>query len=297
MEDFYTLAEIAVIIGRSEKSVSRYFRQGKLKGIKVGDNGRQLIKVTKENFKKFLNDYSEKLGLNISPEKTQEENRKEEAPKASPEEKSLYITKENLKEAFKELVTDQQLQLMKPIEEQSIFIAGTLTKENQFLKERLETVVQENTILRESIKALPGPVEEITEKLSILQEKNEELKEKMTESEKNLNKLKTEKEKLQKEEEEEKNKLKEEAEKEKIKIQTEKEKIKKEAEELKAGLEKKLKEEKKLKTQLEEKNKQEEELKNKLKKEEEEKLHLIEVWKKELEEERNKTWWQKLLGK
>ena len=93
--------------------------------------------------------------------------------------KQLPFTDEKLRESIRDVIEDyfetKQTQLMKPLEKQSLFIAGKLTQENQFLKEKVETLLREIDLY----KALPNPSEELSKDL---QEKEE-----------TLNKLKKEK--------------------------------------------------------------------------------------------------------
>lgn len=93
----------------------------------------------------------------------------------------------------------KQTQLMKPLEEQSMFLAGKLTNENQFLKQRLETVLEENKQLNEQLKALPGPAESIqqiitenTQNLNLLQKEKEELEQKLKQEIEEKSRAKTE---------------------------------------------------------------------------------------------------------
>jgi len=168
---------------------------------------------------------------------------------------------EIITKAVQDVLENQKQQLMKPMEEQAMYVAGSLSKENKFLKERLETLIEENNLLREQMKALPGPPEEIH---NLLQEK-----------EKVINKLNKEKEEQIKEFLEEKETLKsnfemEHNEKEDIfiKLQQEQEKLQKKENDLIN-----------LRAHLEEKEK--------------EQLVIVEAWKKRVEE-LEKPWWKKI---
>jgi len=80
-----------------------------------------------------------------------------------------------VKENIKKVIEDKQSQLMKPLEEQALFISGKLTQENLFLKAKVETLLQE----LEQYKALPGPAELETKENTILllqKEKEEQIR-------------------------------------------------------------------------------------------------------------------------
>jgi hypothetical protein len=90
--------------------------------------------------------------------------------------------KENIREVIEEYFESKQTQLMKPIEEQSIFIAGKLSQENIFLKQKIETLLQE----LELYKALPGPPDSINkilvendQNLTLVKKEKEELQSRM----------------------------------------------------------------------------------------------------------------------
>jgi len=61
------------------------------------------------------------------------------------------IVQENIKKVLEE----KQSQLIKPLEEHALVKYGAIRKENEFLKQRLETLFQENEFLREHVKVLP----------------------------------------------------------------------------------------------------------------------------------------------
>ncbi|MEQ8192495.1 MAG: helix-turn-helix domain-containing protein [Candidatus Eremiobacterota bacterium] len=67
----------------------------------------------------------------------------------------------------------KQTQLMKPIEEQALYRLGGLEKENIFLRQKVETLIQE----LEQYKALPWQIEERDEEIKSLEAKLKEEKE------------------------------------------------------------------------------------------------------------------------
>lgn len=63
--------------------------------------------------------------------------------------------REEIRLAITEFFETKQTQLMKPLEDQAIYIAGKLRAENSFLQAKVETLLEENTKLQESMKSLP----------------------------------------------------------------------------------------------------------------------------------------------
>ncbi len=92
----------------------------------------------------------------------------------------------------------KQTQLMKPIEEQAIYRLGGLEKENLFLRQKVETLIQEI----DQYKALPWQIEERDEEIKSLEAKLKEEKEALE-----ARLLQEKKEALQKIEEEKENLL------------------------------------------------------------------------------------------
>ena len=97
-----------------------------------------------------------------------------------------HLTKETMKNILEEVLANRELHLMKPIEQQALFLAGKLSQENVELRERLDLVIAENNELRNRFKALPVPPEEITielerkeSELTVLVKDNKELEKKL----------------------------------------------------------------------------------------------------------------------
>ena len=80
--------------------------------------------------------------------------------------KNHRIVNENMKEVLEEFF--EKSQLMKPLEEESLFLSEKLTGENQYLKQKLETLLHENELLREEVKLLAGPADLVTKNNTIL---------------------------------------------------------------------------------------------------------------------------------
>lgn len=96
------------------------------------------------------------------------------------------LTKGAMKALLEEVLASRELQLIKPLEQQALFIAGKLSQENRELREKMELVLSENSELREKFKALPAPVEKITDEfhrkeqqLGLLRQENRQLGKKL----------------------------------------------------------------------------------------------------------------------
>jgi hypothetical protein len=208
-ETGFSIEEIVKLTGRSSTSIYRYIKSGKLKAKKIKGEGKPSYVIAVNDAEGFFDiDWKKHEKNMLNTENTMKTPWKHH-------EKTL--TQENLMETMEKFFSTKQAQLMKPLEEQALFLAGKLTQENQFFKERLETLVEENKQLRESIKALPGPVDEIKEKLKIFDEEKQSLNSMLIEKSEKLKvfqyqietikkekqeleiKLKIEKEELQKE--------------------------------------------------------------------------------------------------
>ncbi|MDQ7827039.1 MAG: hypothetical protein RDV48_29855 [Candidatus Eremiobacteraeota bacterium] len=93
--------------------------------------------------------------------------RKEEQP----------VTREELKSLLEEVMESRSMQLMKPVEQQALFIAGRLSQENRELHERIEAIREENVALRDKLKCLPAPAEEVTQVMKVREREVQSLRE------------------------------------------------------------------------------------------------------------------------
>ncbi len=159
------------------------------------------------------------------------------------------IVQENIKKVLEE----KQSQLIKPLEEHALVKYGAIRKENEFLKQRLETLFQENELLKEQIKALPdfqAEKEVYKSQLEHLEkEKEEQNTQHIAEQQKQINELEKKEQKIKELDELHRQEL---------------ERIQKQAEEREA----------RLKAETEEEKKQ-----------------IAEAWKRELELAK-KPWWK-----
>ncbi|MBU0580129.1 MAG: hypothetical protein KKA19_03040 [Candidatus Margulisbacteria bacterium] len=276
MKKGFTIKEISEVTGKSKATIYRYVKDEKLPTFSSFINGQEILKATSKDIERVfgikLN--GEKTGNNGN-EKANEKLRETTFSHEKANEKPLsQIIQENVDIAIQKALSQRETLLLKPLEEQAMYISGKLQAENRFLKERLETVLHELG----AYKALPGPVEEIKQKIEeqaqliiALEEEKEEI----------LNK--------QKENEQEKTQA--------LHTAQEKETTIKILQEEKEAV---LSEKKQIIEKLQmEKEKELQEFQEEIaKKEQEEKdlLATVNALKERLEAEEQKSWWQKLWG-
>lgn len=125
--DTYTIPEVASILKKTNNTIYRYIKQGKLKCDNIVISGKKVVRVKELELERFCNKYNiSRYISNTSGDTTSD---------ISDSNMSLSV--------FQKDFLDK------------IFNAGMITSENKFLKERLETVLSENMDLREKLKSLP----------------------------------------------------------------------------------------------------------------------------------------------
>ncbi len=72
----------------------------------------------------------------------------------------VRLNRNDLKALFSEMLETRSMQLMKPLEQQALFVAGKLTQENRELRDKMEILMLENEALRSKVKELPAPAGE-----------------------------------------------------------------------------------------------------------------------------------------
>lgn len=190
---YVTIFDASNMFNVNHTTIYKRIQRGQLKFKEVHINGKKVKHVLLSDIVKLYGEPVEKVyisgsGVDVTDFDEQKPSYEEiKTIFSSPQEESGNENiisrgdiRQEVKKAVMESLQEQQTQLVKPLEEQAMYVAGTLTKENQFLKERLETVLEENRLLQEQLKMLPGPVEEVNE---------------------NIEKLRLEKEKIEKEKE------------------------------------------------------------------------------------------------
>jgi len=243
---YITIPEAAEITGKHITTIYKAIRRSQLTSIDAIENYKTIKKVLKSDVVSLYgNEAINGYRKSIENQKTSIDDYRQ-----------TIDVKSQIKEVIEEYFQDRETKLMKPLEEQSLYRAGELNKENQFLKVRLETVLQENEELRASIKALPAPPVEVVTRLA---EQSQQLLEKEQEAEILRNGMKT-------------------LEKDKIDLIEKQEKKEQEIEKLKEAV----------KTQVEEVKTKEDHYK----KEEEDLLATIEALKSRLEDAEKRPWWK-----
>jgi len=183
----FTIEEIVKLTGRSSTSIYRYIKNGKLKANKVKGDGKPSYVISVDDVEQCFNiDWKKHEKNMVNAEKNMKktwENNENEKP----------LTQETLMETMEKFFSSKQSELVKPMEQQALYKLGKVEQENQFLREKMETILEENNQLREQIKALPGPVESIqqilvenTENVTMLHKEKEKLLNRLEEREKEL---------------------------------------------------------------------------------------------------------------
>lgn len=165
MTELLTIKESAVLAGRSETIIYRLVKQKRLKVQNSSEqfNGKfkTVKKIKKEDIVKFF--------------------RLDEL-ESSKQFKTVQNSSEGFKEILEQFFQEKETQLMKPLESQALYRLGQVEKENEFLKAKVETLLQE----LEKFKALPVDLEikdreiqGLNEEIKALAEKNREQEERL----------------------------------------------------------------------------------------------------------------------
>ena len=297
---YITVSEASHLTGKHITTIYKGIRQGRIQYKTVEDGYKPVKKVLKSDIVSLYNDGSY---TGIRPSNTEvEDGIRPPYTKVEDDLIPSNTLKEDIRQVIEEYFQEKETSLIKPLEQQAIYRAGELNKENQFLKARLETILEENQTLREAMKALPGPVEEISTKLATLEkiklEKNE-LQSRIQTEEKQKEKINKEKQEALQiaQDKEQALQQKEKAIKE---LQIEKETAITEKEQLLTVAERELNEIKikaeQLQTQKEQETQEYQKKIEEKEREEKDLLATVNALKERLEAEEQKSWWQKLWG-
>ncbi len=295
-QELFTIQDIIRLTRISQNTIYRYIRQGKIKTCKMIKSGKQVITIEKQELERFL-------GCSIKGDTTSGKqdtiNNSIDATTGKQDTiiGSIYdktLTKSDIKELFQELIQEQNTIIMKPIEEQALYRLGKIEQENNFLKAKVETLLQE----LEQYKSLPGPADmekwkkEKEDLLSRCETIQQELEQKHIEELEARQKEQDEIKKSMVEAHRKEHKKELEAVKSKYEdyLQKEKEDLLSRAETIQKEQDSRYKVEiEKQKRDIEEAHR--EELEKLRKQAEEEKKQIAETWRKELEEAR-RPWWK-----
>ena len=156
-QELFTIQDIIRLTRISQNTIYRYIRQGKIKICKMIKSGKQVITIEKQELERFLG-YSIKGDTTSGKQDTTNNSIDTTSGKQDTINGSIYdkiLTKSDIKELFQELIQEQNTIIMKPIEEQALYRLGKIEQENNFLKAKVETLLQE----LEQYKSLPGPAD------------------------------------------------------------------------------------------------------------------------------------------
>jgi hypothetical protein len=183
MEDKYmnnngtiSIIEASQLTGKSQTTIYRYIQRGVITCKKLFCNGKQVLTVQKSDIERLFNISCETVQNTAKTCKTDfiTDNHCETVQNTAKQETET-LTAERIREVIEDFFETKQTQLIKPLEEHALVKYGAISKENEFLKQKLETLLQENDFLREQVKALPGPAElENKENIILLLQKEKE---------------------------------------------------------------------------------------------------------------------------
>jgi len=161
--ELLTIKEAATIAGVNISTLYKAIQLGKIKVESIPIRGKVIKKINKSELERIYGPFP--LEANRSESKIPiysigsesiplEANRSEsKIPIYSIGSESIPL--EILKTAIKDVIEAERAQLMKPLEDQSLYRLGRMEQENIFLKAKVETLLQE----LEQYKSLSGPVE------------------------------------------------------------------------------------------------------------------------------------------
>jgi len=175
-----TILEASLLTGKSQNTIYKYIERGTLSCEKKMSNGKEYLTVKKADIERIFNI--------ICTDKDGRDNKiKEDSKNADMAEDIVkheeHVTAEKLREVMEDFFSTKQAELVKPLEQQSLYRLGRVEQENQFLKEKLETLLEENRKLQEEnqifqkeLKSLPLLVESM-QNLDSVREENRKLQE------------------------------------------------------------------------------------------------------------------------
>jgi len=199
---YISVSEAAELAGVSRVCVYKHLQRGNLTFVNVNKHGKKIKQLKKLDVIEFFHGGSKQFVNDNKPVNNEFTNVNKRLLTDNKPVNNPQITLEDInnqvKKAVIETIEEQKSQLMKPLQEQALYIAGKYEAENKFLKARLETLIEENEDLRTQIKVLPGPVEKITKQL---QEYAQTIDEIQKEKEEQKNEMEVQQEQALKEQE------------------------------------------------------------------------------------------------
>jgi len=126
MKEYFSTEEVCEILGKSRSTIYKYIKKGKLKTVRT-DRGD--LEISLKDLESFL---GRTLGDEDVSSKTSKNITHEDGPARTGDEKP--VTENKLRELIEEILSGREERLRKPVEEEALYIAGSLSKENEFLK-------------------------------------------------------------------------------------------------------------------------------------------------------------------
>lgn len=177
-----TILEASLLTGKSQNTIYKYIERGTLSCEKNMLHGKECLTVKKTDIERIFNI--------ICPDKESEDNENREYLTHADTAEHIvkdeeHLTAEKVREVMEDFFSTKQAELVKPVEQQSLYRLGRVEQENLFLKEKLETLIEENRKLQEEnqifqkeLKSLPV-LEESTKNLEIIREENLKLQQEL----------------------------------------------------------------------------------------------------------------------
>ncbi len=165
LSNIYTMTEIVAKTGLSERTIRRYIKSGLLQA-DMSRQGRKTFTIIKrQELERFLREHNIPLPDNDG------QDRRTVADKSTiPADNSGQDSNNDIKTLIREAIQEQQSAIMKPMEQQALFLAGKYQAENEFLRQQNETLRNE----LDAVKTLP--MEDVTP----IKEENEKLKKQLS---------------------------------------------------------------------------------------------------------------------
>jgi len=136
-----SIPQVAKQLKKTRNTVYRYITTNKLKHEYSIVSGKKVIRVKESDLLKFCHKYNVSRYNDIDTDHDITDN--------------ITDTKPDTSEDIKQAINNAFLMYQKPLEEQALFVAGKLSTENQFLRAKVETLLQE----LDQYKSLPGPAD------------------------------------------------------------------------------------------------------------------------------------------
>lgn len=182
-----TIKEAVIFTGKSESTLYRYIRKGKIAANQMTVNDNQVTIIEKAELLRVFPMGNSQVTITDNQDDRQVTITDNQ------------VTMDKIKDAINQAITEKQSQIMKPIEEQALYRLGILENEVKHLHAEKEVLRQENEDLKNSMKALPidlkkrdDTILQLQEEMDILPGRPSEVKEILLQNADNLKALQKE---------------------------------------------------------------------------------------------------------